>query len=214
MLFVARPLFARFPQRGSKRQSAGAVAVCVVALVASAWIADRIGIHAILGSFLLGAVMPHQGPVARFFTSRVWKPVTLFLMPAFFAFVGMRTRIDLMSGFEDWAICGLIIVMATAGKVGGVYAAARATGMAQRPAIALGALMNTRGLMELIVLNMGLELGVISPRLFSMMVLMAIVTTLSTAPALRMFLGDAERARGPLSPGPDQAVDQVLGKTL
>jgi Kef-type K+ transport system membrane component KefB len=207
ILFVARPLFARLPQRGSKRQSAGAVAASLVALFASALIADRIGIHAIFGAFLLGAVMPHEGPAARFFTGRMRGPVTVFLLPAFFAFMGMRTRIDLVSGFEDWAICGLIILLATAGKLGGVYAAGRATGIARRPAAALGALMNARGLMELIVLNIGLELGVISPLLFSMMVLMAIVTTMSSAPALRIFLGDPEKASAPLE------LDQTLRQT-
>jgi Kef-type K+ transport system membrane component KefB len=116
--------------------------------------------------------------------------VTVFLLPAFFAYTGMRTRIDLMSGSEAWVICGLIILVATLGKLGGVYAAARAAGVERREAAGLGALMNARGLMELIVLNIGLEMGVISPVLFSMMVVMAIVTTMSSAPLLGLFLGD------------------------
>jgi Kef-type K+ transport system membrane component KefB len=195
MIGVARPLLARLSRRGPERLTEGAVAAVFVALFASALIADRIGIHAIFGAFLLGAVMPHDGPVARFFERRMRMTVTVFLLPAFFAFTGMRTRIDLVSGAEQWAICGLIILMATLGKLGGVYVAGRATGLGHQQAAALGALMNARGLMELIVLNIGLELGVISPTLFSMMVLMAIVTTMSSGPALWIFLGDRERAR-------------------
>ncbi|HET7692567.1 MAG TPA: cation:proton antiporter [Gemmatimonadota bacterium] len=194
MIGVARPLFARLSRRGPDQLSEGVVAAVFVALFASALVADRIGIHAIFGAFLLGAVMPHDGPVARFFERRIRMTVTVFLLPAFFAFTGMRTRIDLLSGASAWAICGLIILIATIGKLGGVYVAGRATGIARRPAAALGALMNARGLMELIVLNIGLELGIISPTLFSMMVLMAIVTTMSSGPALRIFLGSRERA--------------------
>jgi Kef-type K+ transport system membrane component KefB len=114
--------------------------------------------------------------------------VTVLLLPAFFAFTGMRTRIDLVSGWEAWFICGLIILVATVGKFGGTCVAARLTGLRWRDAAALGALMNTRGLMELIVLNIGLDLKVISPTLFAMMVLMAIVTTMATGPALRLLL--------------------------
>jgi Kef-type K+ transport system membrane component KefB len=111
----------------------------------------------------------------------------------------MRTRIDLLSGGEAWAICGLIVLVATLGKLGGVYAGARAAGVERREAAALGALMNARGLMELIVLNIGLEMGVISPTLFSMLVVMAIATTMSAAPLLRLFLGD------PVPPAPANA---------
>lgn len=209
MLVMARPLLARLSRRGPERLSEGAVAAVFVALFASALVADRIGIHAIFGAFLLGAIMPHDGPVARFFEHRMRLTVTVFLLPAFFAFTGMRTRIDLVSGAEAWAICGLIILTATVGKVGGVYGAARSAGVARRPAAALGALMNARGLMELIVLNIGLELGVISPTLYSMMVLMAIVTTMSASPALWIFLGDRERAGLPLDADPAISLDPV-----
>jgi K+:H+ antiporter len=112
--------------------------------------------------------------------------VMVLLLPAFFAAVGMRTEIGLVSGLEHWLICGLIIVVATAGKFGGTYAAARLVGLNHRNAAGLGVLMNTRGLMELIVLNIGLEMKVISPTLFAMMVLMALVTTVATGPALAL----------------------------
>ncbi|HET9332970.1 MAG TPA: cation:proton antiporter, partial [Gemmatimonadota bacterium] len=179
------------------------------ALFACALIADRIGIHAIFGAFLLGAAMPHDGSVARFFERRMRLTVTVFLLPAFFAYTGMRTRIDLVSGAEAWAICALIVLVASLGKLGGVYVAARAVGLARRGAAGLGALMNARGLMELVVLNIGLEMGVISPVLFSMMVLMAIVTTMSAAPLLRLFLGDPARTRRLLDTEPDAPLDSA-----
>jgi Kef-type K+ transport system membrane component KefB len=106
----------------------------------------------------------------------------------FFAFAGMRTRIDLLTGASEWLVCGIIILVATIGKLGGTLVAARLTGMSLRHAAGLGILMNTRGLMELIVLNIELDLGVISPALFTMMVLMALVTTMATTPILERLV--------------------------
>jgi len=106
----------------------------------------------------------------------------------FFAFSGMRTQIGLLSSGYDWLVCGAIIVVATLGKFGGTVVAARVSGLDWRHAAGLGILMNTRGLMELIVLNVGLDLGVISPTLFTMMVLMALATTLATTPILRWLV--------------------------
>jgi Kef-type K+ transport system membrane component KefB len=113
--------------------------------------------------------------------------VTILLLPAFFALTGMRTEVGLLSGGAQWLLCGLIIVVATTGKFGGTLAAARITGMDWRSAMGLGVLLNTRGLMELVVLNIGLDLHVISPILFTMMVLMALVTTVATTPALQLL---------------------------
>src|SRR5207248_9192 len=113
--------------------------------------------------------------------------VTILLLPAFFAYAGMRTEIGLVSGLSAWLICALITLTATAGKFGGTYAAARLTGLDNRTSAALGVLMNTRGLMELIVLNIGLDLGVISPTLFAMLVLMALLTTIATTPVLHLL---------------------------
>jgi Kef-type K+ transport system membrane component KefB len=109
----------------------------------------------------------------------------VLLLPAFFAFAGMRTEIGLLAGAGPWIACGLIILVATVGKAAGTFVAARLTGMSSRDAAGLGMLMNTRGLMQLIVLNVGLDLGVISPALFTMMVLMALATTMATTPVLR-----------------------------
>jgi Kef-type K+ transport system membrane component KefB len=133
-------------------------------------------------------IIPHDSAVAGTFTRQLESVVTVLLLPAFFAFTGMRTRIDLVSGLDQWLLCGLIIVVATGGKFGGTVLAARVTGLGWRQAAVLGTLMNTRGLMELIVLNIGLDLKVISSTLFAMMVLMALATTLATAPVLQVLM--------------------------
>jgi Kef-type K+ transport system membrane component KefB len=109
-------------------------------------------------------------------------------LPAFFAFTGLRTEIGLLQNVEDWMLCGVIIVVATVGKFGGTTLAAKAMGLDWRDSAALGILMNTRGLVELIVLNIGLDLGVITPRLFTMLVIMALVTTMATSPILMALL--------------------------
>ncbi|MBK6432831.1 cation:proton antiporter [Candidatus Amarolinea dominans] len=188
ILLVARPALRWIALRWeTQKPSVGLMTVVFVALLLSALTAEAIGIHAIFGAFLLGVVVPHDSALARAFTQQLRHVVTILLLPAFFAFTGMRTRIDLLSAPALWLLCGLIIVTAIAGKFGGTFAAARLTGLRWREAALLGALMNTRGLMELIVLNVGLELGVISPTLFAMMVLMALVTTMLTSPLLRIL---------------------------
>jgi Kef-type K+ transport system membrane component KefB len=188
MVLLVRPILKRVIAASNADQlSRNAVALVFIALLLSALTTEYIGIHAIFGAFFLGAVIPHDSNVARTFTRQLDFVVTVLLLPAFFAFTGMRTRIDLVSGIDQWTICALIIVVATAGKFGGTLVAARLTGLDWRTAAALGTLMNTRGLMELIVLNVGLDLKVISPALFAMMVLMALATTLMTSPLLGLL---------------------------
>lgn len=164
------------------------LAVVLVGLLIAALATEEIGIHALFGAFLFGAVIPHDSVLARKLTERLHDLVTILFLPAFFAFAGMRTEIGLVSGIYEWLVCGLIIVVATFGKFGGTLIAARLTGMRWRAAASLGILMNTRGLMELIVLNVGLDLGAISPKLFAMLVIMALATTVGTSPLLQ-FLG-------------------------
>jgi Kef-type K+ transport system membrane component KefB len=168
-----------------------AVSGTFLAVLLAALTTEVIGIHAVFGAFLLGAVIPHDSRIAREFTAKLKDPVTVLLLPAFFAYTGMRTQINLVSGWESWLWCAAIILVATIGKFGGTLAAARLTGLCWRDAAALGTLMNTRGLMELIVLNIGLDLGVISPTLFAMMVVMALVTTAATAPVLQWLMQTA-----------------------
>jgi Kef-type K+ transport system membrane component KefB len=154
-------------------------------MLVTALITEAIGVHAIFGAFLFGAVIPHDSRLADALTGSLQNLVTLLLLPAFFAFAGMRNEIGLLSGAGPWIACGVIILVATVGKVAGTFAAARLAGLGSREAAGLGVLMNTRGLMQLIVLNVGLELGVIGPALFTMMVLMALATTMATTPVLR-----------------------------
>lgn len=153
-------------------------------VVASALITEWIGIHLIFGAFLLGAVMPKNAALVRELAEKTEDFVLIFLLPVFFAYSGLRTEIGLLNRPELWWLCGAVLVVAIAGKYVGTYVAARVCGIENREASALGWLMNTRGLTELIVLNIGLSLGVISPLLFTMLVIMALVTTFMTSPLL------------------------------
>jgi Kef-type K+ transport system membrane component KefB len=194
MLLVIRALALRYFGPASPKQPRRRMAVWVlVALLLSALVAEWIGIHAIFGAFLLGAIIPHNSEVARDFSEKLEDIVKILLLPAFFAYSGMRTQIGLVSSGQEWLMCAVIILVATLGKFGGTLVAARLTGLSWTMASSLGILMNTRGLMELIVLNIGLELGVISPLLFAMMVVMALVTTMATTPVLH-FLSSARPA--------------------
>lgn len=172
-----------------EKSAEGGLAVVLVAMLLCALATEYIGIHAIFGAFLLGAAVPHESRIARELTERLAPIVSVLFLPAFFAFTGMRTQIGLIGGWENWLLCGLIIAVACAGKFGGTFVAARLTGLPWRGAGALGILMNTRGLVELIVLNIGLDLGVISPTLFAMLVIMALCTTVMTTPLLDIIMG-------------------------
>jgi Kef-type K+ transport system membrane component KefB len=186
MFFVARPLLTRAVRRWDNAElGQGAVAIVMVGVLFSALATEFIGVHAIFGAFLFGAVIPYDSNLARNLCRRLEDLVTVLLLPAFFAFTGMRTQIGLVSGTENWLWCGVIIAVATLGKFGGSCLAARLSGLGWRDSSALGILMNTRGLMELIVLNIGLDLKVISDKLYAMLVIMALVTTMATTPVLQ-----------------------------
>jgi Kef-type K+ transport system membrane component KefB len=185
MMLVVRPLASRAPREGRGDIPQTHVAFMLVGLLLSALATEQIGIHAIFGAFLFGAVIPEDSTIARGLSTQLRGVVTVLLLPAFFAFTGMRTRIDLVSGSELWLLCGLLLAVAVAGKFLGAAAGSRIAGLSWRDSAVVGVLMNTRGLMELIVLNIGLELGIISPPLFAMMVLMALATTMMTGPLLR-----------------------------
>ncbi|MGA7869969.1 MAG: cation:proton antiporter, partial [Candidatus Binatus sp.] len=189
MILVVRPAMVRlsllYGNRG--RLTQGVMASIFIALLISASATELIGIHAVFGAFALGAVIPHDSGMARELTDRLEDIVIVLLLPAFFAYTGLRTQIGLVNGYEQWMMCALIVVVASAGKFGGSVVAARITGLGWRDSSALGVLMNTRGLMELIVLNIGLEMNVISPTLFAMLVIMALVTTFATTPILHLI---------------------------
>jgi len=184
MMVLVRPLVVRLARRGGDRPGYATVGVALAGLALAALTTEWIGIHALFGAFAFGAVIPHDSGLARTLVARLKAPVTICLLPAFFALAGIRTRIGLISGASAWLTCGLITLVATVGKFGGAFIAGRLTGLSAPNAVALGVLMNTRGLMELIVLNVGFDLGVISPTLFTMMVLMALATTFATTPVL------------------------------
>lgn len=195
MFFLVRPLLKRLADRYAQTTlTPGVTAIVLVGVLISAVITEWIGVHAIFGAFLLGAVIPHESAIAKEFTHKLEDLVTILLLPAFFAFTGMRTQIGLVSGWQAWLICGVVIFVATLGKFGGTVGAARLTGLGWRDSAALGILMNTRGLMELVVLNIGLDMGVISPTLFAMLVIMAIVTTVATTPILSRLMARNGRA--------------------
>src|SRR3954453_17139883 len=189
MLVLLRPLVIRVTKwmYSKGRMTQGILATALLGIFFSSLATESIGIHSIFGAFVLGAIIPNRSKLARQLTAKLEDFVIVFLLPAFFAFTGLRTQIGLVSGFRDWMFCILIIVVASAGKFGGSALAARWNGLSWRESSALGILMNTRGLMELIVLNIGLELGIISPTLFAMLVLMALATTVATTPILHMI---------------------------
>ncbi|MTJ11633.1 sodium:proton antiporter [Anabaena sp. UHCC 0187] len=186
MFTVGRWFLKRFSRhhRRAGRLSQLLLAVIYMGVVFSALITEFIGIHLIFGAFLLGAVMPKDEELVRELAIKTEDFVLIFLLPIFFAYSGLKTEIGLLNRPELWLLCVLIIVVASAGKFIGAYVAARMSGIDKREASALGWLMNTRGLTELIVLNIGLELGVITPLLFTMLVIMALVTTFMTSPLL------------------------------
>lgn len=196
MLLVARPALRLLGARVAKLGlGPTTLAGVLMSLMVSAGIAEVIGIHALFGAFLFGAVLPKDEGLAKVLAEKFESVAVVLLMPLFFAFSGLRTRIGLVSGTEQWLIVAALIGLATLGKFGGSALAARLTGMRWREASAIGVLMNTRGLMELIVLNVGMDLGVITPTLFTMLVLMALLTTFATTPILRWVYPDRELLR-------------------
>lgn len=190
MTFVLRPALPVWigPERLARDEpSSGTLALIVCIVIAAALSTETIGIHALFGAFLAGAVMPDSGDFRRKIALPLEKFSHVLLLPLFFAFTGLRTEIGLLSTTEDWVLCLVIIGIATLGKVGGSAIAARMTGMSWRESLQLGALINTRGLMELIALNIGYDLGILSPRIFTMLVIMAVITTMMTGPLLTLL---------------------------
>jgi len=163
----------------------GLVAGVLAFVFACALLTETIGIHALFGAFLAGVVIPST-EVRTLLKDKVETFSAAVLLPIFFAFTGLRMQISLLNDWESWAICAVIIAVAVLGKLGASMLMARWTGMSWRDAFSLGALMNTRGLVELIVLNIGYDLGILSARSFAMLVLMALVTTFMTGPLLAL----------------------------
>jgi Kef-type K+ transport system membrane component KefB len=189
MFFIVRPLLRRLETAYKKQGeiTQGMLAMVVLLLLASALITEWIGVHALFGAFVAGAIMPKGENFDHSLAAKFEDLTVVFFLPLFFAFTGLKASIGLLSGASLWGYCLLIIVTAIICKLASAMLAARATGMAWRDAAAVGILLNTRGLMELVILTIGLEAGIISPTVFTIMVLMALVTTGITTPLLQMF---------------------------
>jgi len=203
MFYVIKPnlphwLGAEALERDHPKKSVLAIVIAIV--LTCALTTQLIGIRALFGSFVAGLVMPAAAGFRAKLGVRVENVSSVLLLPVFFAFSGLRTEIGLLHDRTDWLICLLIIFVATAGKLAGTAGTARVAGMNWRESFQLGALMNTRGLMELIALNLGYELGILSQRVFSMLVLMALTTTILTGPLLALF--GSKRHNPDLMPSP------------
>lgn len=197
MIYGVQRLLQRFATIFEKQGglSENMVALMLVLVLVSALCTESLGIHLLFGSFLMGAIMPKEQKFVRYLLDRFETVTVTLLLPLFFAFTGLRTNITLVKGPEMWLYCALIVLVAIVGKLGGSMLASWLTGMPGREAAGLGTLMNTRGLMELVILNIGLDIKVISPALFSMMVIMALITTFMTSPVLELLCPDEMRRK-------------------
>jgi Kef-type K+ transport system membrane component KefB len=186
MLKVVRPFLTRIGEINSNRNHLNKqiVAIFFIVLLFSAWATESIGIHALFGAFMAGAIMPESTSFRDIFITKVEDIALILLLPLFFVFTGLRTEIGLLNEGHLWMVTGIIIAVAVTGKFFGSALAAKFVGQSWKDSLIIGALMNTRGLMELIVLNIGYDLGILSKEIFTMLVIMALVTTFMTGPAL------------------------------
>ena len=187
MIFLVRPQLARLIKDPDSQQHRRRLIPVILAFVfACALITETIGIHALFGAFVAGVVMPPSTEFRIFLKDKLEAFGSYALLPLFFAFTGLRTQVSLLNDWQGWLLCGVIILVAIAGKLGGSMLMSRWTGMSWSQSFSIGVLMNTRGLVELVVLNIGYDLGILSGRIFAMMVLMALVTTFMTGPLLSL----------------------------
>ena len=189
MLKVVKPFLKRIGDLYSQKDTITkpVVAIFFLTLLISSYITELIGIHALFGAFMAGVIMPENMRFRSIFIEKVEDVSQVMLLPLFFVFTGLRTQIGLLDDPSLWKVCGLIIAVAVLGKFVGSALTARFVGQNWRDSFTIGALMNTRGLMELVVLNIGYDLGVLSAEIFSMMVIMALATTIMTGPALDLI---------------------------
>lgn len=189
MIKAVRPFLKRIGDLHSTKGSLSKpiVAIFFLVLILSSYATEIIGIHALFGAFMAGAIMPESAKFRNLFIEKVEDVGMVLLLPLFFVFTGLRTQIGLLDDVELWKTTGWIIVVAVVGKFAGSALAAKFVGQNWKDSLSIGALMNTRGLMELVVLNIGYDLGVLSPEIFAMMVIMALVTTFMTGPALDLI---------------------------
>jgi len=187
---VLRPLLERWARGITARGSLSdrEFVVCLALMALGAWFTDLIGLHAVFGAFVMGAAMP-RGVVAESLIARIQPLTVALLLPLFFTYSGLNTQIGLLDSAWLWLMAGLVLLAAVLGKGVACWLAGRATGVSNREAMGIGVLMNARGLMELIIINIGLQRGVISPALFATLVIMAVVTTLMASPIFERLVG-------------------------
>src|SRR5882762_5853160 len=204
-LLIVRPLLGRAKgwliKDGALTEAGLVVGLALMAL--GAWFTDLIGLHAVFGAFVMGAAMP-RGVIVRDIIGRIQPLTVALLLPLFFTYSGLNTKIGLLNTGFLWLMCGAVLVAAVLGKGVGCWMAARATGIPNREALGIGTLMNARGLMELIVINIGLQRGIISPALFATLVIMAVVTTLMASPVFEQLVGT-----GTLQPLPEPDAEEA-----
>ncbi len=189
MVKIVKPFLKKVGDSNASRQRLNkpVMAIFFVILMISAYLTEVIGIHALFGAFMAGVVMPNNMNFKNIVIEKLEDVTLVLLLPLFFVFTGLRTQVGLLNDLHLWLITGAIILVAVAGKFLGSALAARFVGQNWKDSLTIGALMNTRGLMELIVLNIGYDLGVITPVVFTMMVIMALVTTFMTGPVLNLI---------------------------
>lgn len=200
-LWIVRPLLGRAKSllvKDDALTEAGLV-VGLALMALGAWFTDLIGLHAVFGAFVMGAAMP-RGVMSRDLIGRIQPLTVALLLPLFFTYSGLNTKIGLLNTGFLWLMCGAVLVAAVLGKGVACWLAARATGISNREALGIGTLMNARGLMELIIINIGLQRGIISEGLFAVLVIMAVVTTLMASPIFERLVGT-----GTYEPAPEPA---------
>ena len=211
-LLIVRPLLLRakvwLVKNGTLTEAGLVVGLALMAL--GAWFTDLIGLHAVFGAFVMGAAMP-RGVVARDIIGRVQPLTVALLLPLFFTYSGLNTKIGLLNTSFLWAICGAVLIAAVIGKGVACWAAARATGIPNREALGIGTLMNARGLMELIIINIGLQRGIISEGLFATLVIMAVLTTLMASPLFERLVGSSTHQPFP-EPEAEEAGEPNFGR--
>ena len=189
-LMVVRPLLARvqgwLEKDGSLTE--GGLVIGLACMSLAAWFTDKIGLHAVFGAFVMGAAMPRK-VMARDLIARIQPLAVALLLPLFFTYSGLNTKIGLLNSWYLWGMCGAVLLAAVLGKGVACWLAARATGISNREAMGIGVLMNARGLMELIIINIGLQRGIISEGLFATLVIMAVITTLMASPIFEWLVG-------------------------
>lgn len=190
VILLVKPVLGRFQRFmiSNEEITENGIVVCLALMTLAAWFTDWIGLHAVFGAFMVGAAIP-RGVMSRDLANRIQPLAVSLLLPLFFTYSGLNTRIGLLNTGFLWAICGLVLLAAIVGKGVACWLAARSMGISNREAMGIGILMNARGLMELIIINIGLQRGIISEGLFATLVIMAVITTLMASPLFELMVG-------------------------